>query len=232
MKKVLAIIGSEKSVDNSITANLAKNLIDRVTNQINGIEVEILSLGEHNLLLCKGCRNCSKSGKCILKDNLETIIEKIKSSDFIIFGSPVHISHVSATYKNFLDRLHVLMHTFEFLGKPFVSVVSTNGSGEEDTIKYINHTALLLGMIKVGTMIKFNNEVFDDKIYDKIAREIIKIFQNKNTLKPTFKNSLYFWSMKNIIRKNKPYFEYEDQVWESRGWYKSSYDKVFSLLTK
>jgi multimeric flavodoxin WrbA len=230
MKKILAIIGSEKPVDSSITANLAQSLIDKIANRIDEVDFEILSLGEQNLMICKGCRSCSKTGKCILNDNLDKIIKKIKSSDLIILGSPVHISHVSATYKNFLDRLHVLMHTFEFLGKPFVSVVSTNGSGEEDTVKYLNHTALLLGMIKLGTLIKFNNEIFDEKKSDRISEELIKMLTNKSKLKPTFKNSLYFWSMKKIIRDNKQYFEYEDQIWNTRDWYYLSYRKVFSNI--
>ena len=230
MKKIIAIIGSEKPATNSITANLAKSLIDKIANRLDDVEYEILSLGEQNLMICKGCRRCSKNGKCILNDDLDKIIEKIKSSDLIIIGSPVHISHVSATYKNFLDRLHVLMHTFEFLGKPFVGVLSTNGSGEEDTIKYINHTALLLGMIKLGTLIKFNNETFDEKKSDRISEEIIKMFNNKSKLKPTFKNTLYFWSMKKIIRDNKQYFEYEDQIWKARDWYNLSYKKAFNKI--
>jgi multimeric flavodoxin WrbA len=230
MKKILAIIGSEKPVDSSITANLAQNLIDKIANRIDEVDFEIISLGEQNLMICKGCRSCSKTGKCILSDKLDSIIEKAKSSDLIILGSPVHISHVSATYKNFLDRLHVLMHTFEFLGKPFVSIVSTNGSGEDDTVKYINHTALLLGMIKLGTVIKFNNEIFDERKSNRISEELVKMFTNKSKLKPTFKNSLYFWSMKKIIRDNKQYFEYEDKIWNTRGWYNLSYKKVFNNM--
>jgi hypothetical protein len=123
------------------------------------------------------------------------------------------------------------MHTFEFLGKPFVSVVSTNGSGEEDTIKYINHTALLLGMINLGSIFRLNNEKFDEKNLDKISLRLLKLMTNKTKLKPGFKNSLYFWSMKKIIRENKPYFEYEDQIWKTRDWYKLSYKKVFNKLS-
>jgi multimeric flavodoxin WrbA len=119
------------------------------------------------------------------------------------------------------------MHTFEFIGKPFVSVVSTNGSGEEETIKYIDHTALLLGMIKVGSLIKLNNEAFNHKKQERLVKEIVKVLNDRKNLKPSIKNSLYFWSMKKIIRENLEYFEYENKVWEQRGWYKSSFKRVF-----
>jgi len=231
MKKVLIIIGSQKTTLLSTTANIARKLLKEVKIHFADFESETITLGEKNILLCKGCMACNKTGKCTIYDDLPNMIQKMKDADFIVLGSPVHVSHVSATYKNFLDRIHVMMHTFEFLGKPFASIVSTNGSGEEDTLKYINHTALLLGMVPVGSVVHFNNEVFKTKVQlIKLAPQIAAILSKKSQLKPSFKNKLYFWSMKKIIRNNKAYFEYENAVWEQRDWFKKSYKKVFEML--
>jgi len=227
-KKILAIIGSEKKKTDSNTVALANLLIEKISNICNGATAEIIVLGEQNISFCKGCMTCSKTGKCCIDDDIQIIIQKLYETDVVILGSPVHISHVSGMYKNFLDRLFVYMHTFEFLGKPFISIVSTNGSGEEDTLKYINHTALLLGMIHQGSLVKFNNETLDISKVDKLALRIADIFTAKIKIKSSFKNFLYFWSMKKIIRENVTYFEFEDKVWQKRGWYNMSFKNILN----
>jgi multimeric flavodoxin WrbA len=227
-KKILAIIGSEKKSNESNTVALAGLLIEKISNIYIDATAEIIVLGEQNIRFCKGCMTCTKIGTCCIDDDMRKIVQKMQSADAIILGSPVHISHVSGMYKNFLDRMFVYMHTFEFFGKPFVSIVTTNGSGEEDTLKYMNHTALLLGMIHQGSLVKFNNETLDSEKVDKVAWRIADIFSGEEKLKPTLKNSLYFWSMKKIIRENLSYFEHEHKVWEKRGWYNLSFKEVLN----
>lgn len=229
-KKILAIIGSEKTIGASKTGNLAGLLIEKITNIHPETSAEIIILGEQNLQFCKGCMKCNKSGQCCINDDMPMILSRMHDADLVILGSPVHISHVSGMYKNFLDRMLVQMHTFGFLGKPFISVVSTNGSGEESTIKYMNHTALLLGMIHQGSLVLIDNEAFNTGKMDNLAWKIADFFSGDVKLKPKLKNSLYFWSMKRIIRRNLPYFEFEDKVWKKRGWYQQSYKEIFKSI--
>jgi len=105
MKKILVIVGSNKSIEQSNTANLAKELVQNIKVKGEVINAEFISLGEKNIQNCRGCLTCTKSGKCPINDDLEKVKNRMKEADLIILGSPVHISHVSSIYKNFLDRI-------------------------------------------------------------------------------------------------------------------------------
>ena len=96
MKKIIAVIGSPKKFENSYTANFTNEFIERVKGHYNDVEAEIITLGEKNIAMCKGCLSCKENGFCRIEDDLPYIIEKIKTADFIIFASPVYISQTSA----------------------------------------------------------------------------------------------------------------------------------------
>jgi|WetSurMetagenome_2_1015567.scaffolds.fasta_scaffold46157_2 multimeric flavodoxin WrbA len=227
MKNILVINGSQKSADHSTTAGIARNLLLETGFYYPDFHTEFVALGEAKLKMCTGCKACSKTGVCVQSDSLNGIIHKIKAADFVILGTPVYISHVSATYKNFLDRLNMQMHNFEFIGKPFVSVVSTNGSGEQETLKYMNHTALLLGMIRAGSVVHFNSDPSKtNHQIDKLAPKIAGMLSGSQPVKPSIKNRLYFWWMKKIIRENKAYFKYEYNIWQQKGWFEMNYTKA------
>ena len=227
-KKILAIIGSEKKNAESNTVSLANLLIEKISNVHVDTTAEIIVLGEQNISFCKACMTCNNSGQCCIDDDLHIIITKIREADAVILGSPVHVGHVSGMYKNFLDRIFVYMHTFGFLGKPFVTIVSGNGSGEKETLKYMNHTALLLGMIHKGSLVKLNNEPLDLLKADKVAWKVADILSGDEKLKPTIKNYLYFRSMKKLIRNNLSHYKQEDEICQKRGWYNLSYKEILN----
>ena len=226
MKTITAVLGSPKSVDKSVTAELINKFFLEIKSHVPQVITEIISLSEKNVSMCKGCLTCKKTGKCPIADDIEDIKSQLKKSDIIVFGSPVHISHVSTTFKNFLDRMIVSLHTFEFIGKPCINFVTANGSGEQETKKYMNHMALLFGAIPISTIIKLANDKFNDGNYNKAIERTIGILSGRNRIKPTIMNSLYFMSMKSIILKNDDYFEYEAKLWRERNWDKKGFKKV------
>jgi multimeric flavodoxin WrbA len=222
-KRIFAIIGSGKSVERSSTAATADVLAEKIYDYYPYADIEIATLGDYNLTFCKGCMKCRNTGCCCIEDDLDKIVEKIREADLVILGSPSQISHVSGLYKNFLDRLNIFMHTFEFIGKPFVSVVSAGGSGEKEVLKYINHTATLLGMINVGSLVKFSNLPVEESDADIIARNISDIFWGTTRLEPSYKNIYYFRWMRNFIKRHPSSMQYEYRVWRERGWFDSTY---------
>lgn len=46
--------------------------------------------------------------KCVIKDDMKEIVEKMLSSELIIFGVPNYFDNVTGLFKNFIDRLHPL----------------------------------------------------------------------------------------------------------------------------
>lgn len=226
MKKLVIIIGSNKPKEKSKTAELAAEFIDALKVRYQQFETEYIMLGEKNIEVCRGCLTCTKVGTCPIQDDVKEIEKKMEDADLIIFGSPVHISHVSAVYKNFLDRIFLSMHIFKYLGKPCINVITTNGSGEQETEKYMNQISNLLGTIRIGNLIRLNSVTFEQRKLEKLAEKTAVILKNPANLKAGMINSLFFSSMKDIIKKNPQYFIYESKYWMEQGWMHKSYKQI------
>lgn len=100
--KVVAFNGSPRKEGNTYEA------IKIVAEQLKAenIEVEIMQVGNKKIQGCTACNSCYKTRneRCIIDDEVNEWIQKIKEADGIVLGSPVHFSDIGATMKAFLDR--------------------------------------------------------------------------------------------------------------------------------
>lgn len=55
----------------------------------NGIETEIFQVGAKPIAGCIGCNVCLKNGRCFVDDPVNEFVEKAKTADGFVFGSPV-----------------------------------------------------------------------------------------------------------------------------------------------
>ena len=56
---------------------------------------------------CLGCETCRKNGgTCVQKDDFPALLEKIRATDCILFGTPVYFWGISAQLKLCIDRLY------------------------------------------------------------------------------------------------------------------------------
>ena len=175
-------------------------------------------MAEMDIKNCMGCLNCKKTGICFHNDEMNKIKNFIKKADFVIFSTPVHISHISSLFHNFFERSIIDLHTFEYKNKPFLNIVSTNGSGEEEVDKYLTKMGLLFGMIKIGFIYVSKNDPFKEKAFKKLVIKTKNILSGKYQIKPALKNKIFFEFMKKTVRDNSEYFVYENKVWKNRGW--------------
>lgn len=228
MKKIVAIVGSPKSAEQSVTVSIVNSFLELLIEKNNNIESEVIVLSHENILPCKGCMMCSKNGKCLLNDDFLEIKKKMKDADLLIFASPVHFNHVSSLFQNFVERSLVDLHTFEYIGKPFINFVTTNGSGEKEVNKYLTQIGLLFGAIKIGSVIKIDNEKFNMDNLNKLVQRASLILAEEKKVKPKFTNKMYFFSMKSIIKNNAKYFEYEAKIWKERNWLNKSYKAIIN----
>lgn len=100
MKKVVIVSSSPRKNGNSeILANeSAKGAKDA------GNEVEVLLLRDKTVNFCRGCLACQKLLKCVIKDDMAEMIEKVKNADVLIFATPIYYYEMSGQLKTFLDR--------------------------------------------------------------------------------------------------------------------------------
>jgi len=101
--KVLAFNGSPKKEGN--TYHAIKIVLDELEKE--GIETEIIHIGNKKIRGCLACAQCvkNKDEQCATKDDeVNELIQKMKEADGIILGSPVYFSGIAGTMKSFLDR--------------------------------------------------------------------------------------------------------------------------------
>lgn len=70
--------------------------------------VEKVFLVNKKIEFCKGCLSCQNTGKCIIKDDANEIIEKIKNSDVVVFSTPIYFYEMAGQMKTLLDRTNPL----------------------------------------------------------------------------------------------------------------------------
>lgn len=140
--KVIAINGSPKPQGNTYVALMT------VCNELNkqGIETEILHIGNMEIKGCIGCRRC-KDHHCIFSgDELRNIFDCIHEADGLLLGSPVYYSGIAGTMKCFLDRLFYSSQGSLRL-KVGASVVAVRRSGGVATFDQLNHYFLISEML-------------------------------------------------------------------------------------
>jgi multimeric flavodoxin WrbA len=104
--KVLAIIGSYRK----------GGIIDRAIDEVlaaaraEGAEIGKIHLAEKRIEYCANCRVCTQQpglrrGKCIIDDEMDSILAEIERADGLVLGSPMNFGTVTAVMKTFIERL-------------------------------------------------------------------------------------------------------------------------------
>lgn len=136
---VIAINGSPKAEGN--TFHGLKIVCDSLENE--GISTEIIHVGNKNIRGCLACGGCAanKNEKCVIDDEVNEIVQKLKNADGIIIGSPVYYASMAGTLKCFLDRAFYVAGANGGLYRHKVgaSVVAVRRSGEVATFDHLNH---------------------------------------------------------------------------------------------
>jgi NAD(P)H-dependent FMN reductase len=71
---------------------------------------EIVFLPELNIERCRQCEKdgwgiCRTENRCIIQDDFETVVTKLKAADVAVFASPVYFFDLTESLRAFLDRL-------------------------------------------------------------------------------------------------------------------------------
>lgn len=99
--KVLMINGSPHKEGNTATA---LQEMKKVFEQ-EGIEAEIVNIGNDAIRGCAACGACRKLGKCVYDDLVNEIAPKFEEADGLVVGSPVYYASANASLVAVLDRL-------------------------------------------------------------------------------------------------------------------------------
>ena len=106
---LLAIVGSPRK--GKATDTLVDRAIEGVKSKSPNCNVKKLHLIDHDIQFCKNCLACRDSktkkpvAKCSIQDDMDYIREDVLKSDFLIFGTPVHMGYATAIMMTFLERI-------------------------------------------------------------------------------------------------------------------------------
>ena len=150
MKKIIIISGSPN--ERSTTQELAEEIVNKVTSEKKFYTWTTLKLSEKNILRCKGCKQCFRTGTCYRnnEDDMEAIVEAIRESDVAIWATPSYINHIPGSMKNFIDRLASSTHKMDFAGISAFTFVTSSNSGRLKIEEYLNDTLAWLGFKVMG----------------------------------------------------------------------------------
>ncbi|WP_421077754.1 flavodoxin family protein [Methanothermococcus sp. Ax23] len=145
--KIIGICGSPR---NGNTSFLIKEALKSAEEE--GAETEFISLSDKELNPCIACEVCKQEGECVIMDDINEILEKMKEADGIIIGSPVYFGGVSAQTKMLFDRSRPCRIGFKLKNKigGAISVGASRNGGQETTIRQIHDFMLIHSMIVVG----------------------------------------------------------------------------------
>ncbi|WP_238906955.1 flavodoxin family protein [Clostridium sp. YIM B02506] len=176
--KVIAFNGSPNKEGN--TYHGIRIVLEELEKE--GIETEIIHVGNKSIRGCVACRKCSqnKNEKCIIAtDPVNEWIEKMKEADGIIIGSPVHYSAIAGTMKSFLDRSFRVAEANDNLlrYKVGTSVVAVRRSGGIPTFNqlnnYINHSEMFMPTSNYWNVI--NGTKPGDALLDEEGVQIMRV---------------------------------------------------------
>ena len=139
--KVLLINGSPRA--NGNTALALKEMADVFAQE--GIEAEIIHLGNKDIRGCIACGSCGKTGKCVFDDAVNEIAPKFEAADGLVIGSPVYYAMANATVMAFMQRLFYSTH-FDKTMKVGASICIARRGGCSSTYDEMNKFFGISGM--------------------------------------------------------------------------------------
>jgi multimeric flavodoxin WrbA len=115
--KVLAFAGSPRRHGNSET------MLDWVLGSMvedKDVTIEKIALSEADIHPCSGCNACEKLNKCVQRDGMDVVHDKLLAADCIILASPIFCMGIASQPKALIDRAQVFRSRKYVLKLPIV----------------------------------------------------------------------------------------------------------------
>lgn len=149
-KKVLLISASARRGGNSdlLCDRFAAGAKDA------GNTVEKIFLKDHKINYCTGCGVCNNTHKCVQKDDMEPLIQKMIDADVIVMATPVYFYAMNGQMKTFIDR--TVPRYEEITDKEFYFIVAAaddSHANMEKTLEgFRGYLDCLPGAVEKGTI--------------------------------------------------------------------------------
>jgi multimeric flavodoxin WrbA len=101
-KYILGIVGSPRVNGNTdfLVTSILKAAAER------GCRIEKVLLSKSRINPCQACDYCKTHTKCIQRDDMQSLYDKMRRADGIVLGTPAYFWQETAQTKTFIDRLY------------------------------------------------------------------------------------------------------------------------------
>lgn len=161
----------------------------RNTLESEGIEVELIHVGNKDIRGCIACRKCASTGKCVFDDIVNEVAPKLAEADAFVIGAPVYFSSPAGGAISFMDRLFFsTLHTDKTM-KVGAAVVTCRRGGNTASFDVLNKYFTMTGMPVVSSQ-------YWNMVYGGSADEVRQDAEGLQTMRTLGRNMAFM--MKSI----------------------------------
>ncbi|MBI4633619.1 MAG: flavodoxin family protein [Deltaproteobacteria bacterium] len=152
MFNILAISGSPRKGGN--TEILLNTAVEPFLKE--GHTVHNFFLSGKTIAPCIACDACEDDAVCVIKDDMQPLLEKLSLCDAMIIGSPVYNRNITAQLLALFNRFHSITHKRPFKDRVFFGgAIAVGGSPNSQgiTLNIIHNFMLSLGICCVPAVL-------------------------------------------------------------------------------
>ena len=198
--KVLILNGSPRKGGNTSIA------LDEMVKifETDGIEVEVVQVGNKAVRGCIACGTCAEKGKCVFDDVVNELAPKFEAADGLVIASPVYYGSANATLIACLDRLFYST-SFDKTMKVGASVVVARRGGLSATFDELNKYFLISNMPVASSQ-------YWNSVHGREAGEAAQDAEGLQTMRVLARNMAFL--MKGIALAKEKYGMPEKEEWQ------------------
>ena len=173
----------------------------------NGIETEIIQIGNKDIRGCIACRKCHStgSGKCIFDDIVNEVAPKFAEADAFVIGSPVYFASPAGGAVAFLDRLFFSTLNVDKTMKVGAAVVSCRRGGNTATFDMLNKYFTMTAMPVVSSQ-------YWNMVYGGSPEEVLQDEEGLQTMRTLGRNMAFLMKSIQLGKQQMGLPEKEQQV--------------------
>lgn len=137
------------------------------TLEAEGIETELIHVGNQDVRGCIACGQCRKLGKCVFDDVVNEVASNLAEADAFVIGAPVYYSSPAGGAISFMDRLFFSTFNIDKTMKVGAAVVTCRRGGNTASFDVLNKYFSISGMPIASSQ-------YWNMVYGGSAEEVLK----------------------------------------------------------
>ena len=154
------------------------------TLEAEGIETELIHVGNQDVRGCIACGQCRKLDKCVFDDVVNEVASKLAEADAFVIGAPVYYSSPAGGAISFMDRLFFSTFNVDKTMKVGAAVVTCRRGGNTASFDVLNKYFSISGMPIASSQ-------YWNMVYGGSAEEVLKDAEGLQTMRTLGRNMAF-----------------------------------------